>query len=401
MTLSPVLEFVIILLLIFSLYSLLAILFSEVISSVIRLRARTLRYGISRMLQDTPGADNLIAAYLANLRDSIARLYNYRFRERSLVRSFFNRPSIKYLGQDNLTTTPSYLAPRTFAHTLIDILRREFATTELKDIESTLEYDYAFDYPITIDEDDWNGFVEDYQNTDDKNTFLRSYLTHYIYRPADPFIQFDPEEAATLLLELQKTKDHQQILELLRQWQKEHRHTQFPIDKETRLHLLLLLRQANGDIHYFRKLLEKWFIETMERVQGWYKGKMLFISFLVGLSIAAFFNLNIFQMGSHLINELPIRSALLIQADNQAEFDAGLLLESNSAIMEVFSLPREFNAHVLNTILGYFISALLIAFGSAFWFDVITKWTNIRTVIPNSGAEEAKSIKYMEDEFLL
>lgn len=102
---SVVLDVVIGLVFIYLLYSLFATIIQEIIATKINLRAKTLKKGIARMLDD----DN----------DS---------KGNCLSRAFYKHPLIKYLGQDKRlckSGEPAYLTAQNFAKVLIDLLRGE------------------------------------------------------------------------------------------------------------------------------------------------------------------------------------------------------------------------------------------------------------------------------------
>lgn len=85
---------------IFLLYSLLSTVIQEFISSFLKLRAKTLVKGISRMLDD----------------DSNNTL---------LSTTFYQHPLIKYLGSGKGISKPSYISGENFAKIIIDLLRGE------------------------------------------------------------------------------------------------------------------------------------------------------------------------------------------------------------------------------------------------------------------------------------
>jgi hypothetical protein len=97
---STVLDVVIGLVFIYLLYSLLATIIQEIIATHLKLRAKVLKEGISRMLDDDH-VDN------------------------SLSEEFYNHPLIKFLGQNKSRSQPSYLTSGNFSKVLIDLLRGE------------------------------------------------------------------------------------------------------------------------------------------------------------------------------------------------------------------------------------------------------------------------------------
>jgi hypothetical protein len=95
---STVLNVVIGLVFIYLLYSLLASILQEFISTWFGLRASVLRKGISRMLDDQANANGVSTA-------------------------FYEHPLIKFLGENKLHKEPAYLTAQNFSKVLIDLLR--------------------------------------------------------------------------------------------------------------------------------------------------------------------------------------------------------------------------------------------------------------------------------------
>ncbi len=154
-----------------------------------------------------------------------------------------------------------------------------------------------------------------------------------------------------------------------------------------------------------RKNLATWFDQTMERVSGDYKRWLQIISFLVGLSLACVLNADSWTVASALWSDSALRgqmaSAALQVADTNkslpAEKRAKEFAENISALQTALRpLPigwPEFSAHpdyswsknalgYFEKILGLLFTALAIMLGAPFWFDLLSKFVQLR----NSGA---------------
>jgi len=111
---SIALDVVIGLVSIYLLYSLLLTVLSEMIASVLGLRARNLKEAISRMLND----DRVISR--------IGRILNslnvMKSADNKVINSFYNNPEIKYLGGTGLFRAPSSIKAESFSKALIDEL---------------------------------------------------------------------------------------------------------------------------------------------------------------------------------------------------------------------------------------------------------------------------------------
>lgn len=85
------------------------------------------------------------------------------------------------------------------------------------------------------------------------------------------------------------------------------RYNTLGIQQETAKHIKDLLANSNNDITQFRVQLMKWFNETQDRANGWYKDKLRYILFFGGLILAISFNVD------------TIRIAKLLAKDKKAQ----------------------------------------------------------------------------------
>lgn len=127
---SIALDVVIGLIFIYLLYSLLATVLSEIIASMLGLRARNLREAIDRMLHDEK-----ITGFFNRLWDSFRLMKNPR---NNLTNRFYQHPEIKYLGGSGLFRTPSWISAASFSKTIICVLFGQ-GTINKETIERKLE----------------------------------------------------------------------------------------------------------------------------------------------------------------------------------------------------------------------------------------------------------------------
>ncbi len=178
------------------------------------------------------------------------------------------------------------------------------------------------------------------------------------------------------------------------------------IDPETRLHLCSLLKDSGENIDEFKVELESWFKHTMARSIGWYKKKISYLTFVVGLIIAINFNVDTIYIAKELKENTAKREALMVQVEdyhrnntNQAAIDTirnGTALDStqidklsqevsknSSLINESLSLPHydNYKKNPLSAILGWILTAIAISFGAPFWFDLLNKLMQLRSSI--------------------
>jgi hypothetical protein len=111
---SIALEVVIGLVLIYLLYSLLATVLSELIATILGLRARNLKEAVDRMLNDEKESK-----FWQRLYDSLNLMKNPK---NKVVDAFYNHPEIKYLGSSGIFKMPSTFNAGSFSKTIISML---------------------------------------------------------------------------------------------------------------------------------------------------------------------------------------------------------------------------------------------------------------------------------------
>jgi hypothetical protein len=338
---SGVLNVIIGLLFIYLLYSLLATIIQEFIAIWTGLRGSILRKGIIRMLDDEGKGE-------------------------AVTQAFYNHPLIKYLGERNHKSIPSYLNARNFSKVMIDLLRGQ-------------QTDPAKEYSDTIQQALDKGIVK---------------------------------------------------------W------GDVPVAEDTLKYLRSIWVDARGDVDKFRKLLELWFDDTMERASGWYKKRTQYILFFVGLTIAVFFNVetisivkklsrnpdlaeklannaSVYLQNQEAVKKLLVPSGtdtagtlnsgeqdtlmmmiersnhLLKSADalvNNEIRDSGMLLglgwtSAEGPLKGKICIPCNFHWY---SIIGWLITALAISLGAPFWFDLLNKLMKLRTSVAAGTADEKK-----------
>jgi len=85
----------------------------------------------------------------------------------------------------------------------------------------------------------------------------------------------------------------------------------FGISNETLTHLKLLFADSKQDSYLFKKKLEDWFDETMERSTGWYKKQTQFILIIIGFSLAVSFNVDSIAISKILLKDKNAREQLV------------------------------------------------------------------------------------------
>ncbi|SEN09778.1 hypothetical protein SAMN04488505_10879 [Chitinophaga rupis] len=233
---SPVLNVVIGLTLIYLLYSLLASLLGELLSTTFNLRSLLLRVALERMLND---------GYYArrdkwrNRWSAIVNAVRWFFLfpnsdfKNSLAGRFYEHPSIKYLAKAErrspfAETRPSYLTDVYFVSTFIRML-----------IEMGMG------------------------NTDDEKIASALKLNTLHMQP------------------------------------------------RTAKNVTGIYQEAKGDTAAFKEGLRRWYNETMDRANGWYKRKMQFLLLLIGLLLSILFNVDTIRITKLLARDPDARSEMV------------------------------------------------------------------------------------------
>jgi hypothetical protein len=137
---SSILEVVIGLVFIYLLYSLLATTVKEGMATILALRAKMLKKAIGRMLDDGFNKPFTIATVFSDVLNTFRNLFRNLFffffplrvkrhLPTKLVDLFYDQPGIKYLGENVVYKSPSYISPQAFSKAVIDTLKDIGAVT--------------------------------------------------------------------------------------------------------------------------------------------------------------------------------------------------------------------------------------------------------------------------------
>jgi hypothetical protein len=175
-------------------------------------------------------------------------------------------------------------------------------------------------------------------------------------------------------------------------------------DSNLKTALLSALAGAQGDMDKFRKNVATWFDDSMERLSGAYKRHLKLISIIVGVVVAFLLNADSFRVAATLWTDPVLGAQVATTAtepanrgidstqgkiDKQKSRDA---VASTSMLRplpigwtccgDVWLLPcmwRSLQAVTLTKILGWFLTAGALSLGAPFWFDLLSKFINIRS----------------------
>jgi hypothetical protein len=176
--------------------------------------------------------------------------------------------------------------------------------------------------------------------------------------------------------------------------------------------MLALLEGSGGSFNGVRTAIEGWFNSSMDRVSGWYKRWSQKLIFALGFLLAAALNADTLYIGHRLVVDPTLRQAALAAAQAESQklpepsspdvmksFEAttkqmkqlGLPLGWEEEGEELCTRPIKWGRWLMKA-LGLLLTALAIALGAPFWFDVLNKLMVIRsTVKPKEKSPEEKS----------
>lgn len=182
------------------------------------------------------------------------------------------------------------------------------------------------------------------------------------------------------------------------------------------------LNHDNPTLENFRDEIANTFTQIMERTSGVYKRNAKGVSLMFGFLAAALLNIDSFHIISQLyknpaltqeINQVATtafekhESCLNEAKDEQAKKKCAEIAMNESKKLEGLNQPLPigwndngwFNSEqiqaqkgLLQAIIGWFITAIAIAMGAPFWFDLLGKFMNVRNTV-KSISSEIKPVK--------
>ena len=173
----------------------------------------------------------------------------------------------------------------------------------------------------------------------------------------------------------------------------------------------LLWREAKTDIDRFRKNVEGWFDDSMERVSGWYRRLTQAMLLGLGVLLAVGLNVNAVTVAQRLWTDAPLRAAVVEQVQRAERLPAGReetvedalrSVESGLKSLGALSLPIGWTDEArpstwYGAVAGWILTAIAIAMGAPFWFDLLGRVARLRstgvrppTSLPPSAEAESR-----------
>ena len=192
-------------------------------------------------------------------------------------------------------------------------------------------------------------------------------------------------------------------------------------NKEVRQALLTLVNASGNDIGEVRKNIQDWFDSSMDRVSGWYKRRVQWITLVLGLVVAVAVNADTIAIGTRLSHDVAMRDSLVAAAQEYAKDGSAQPTSQNAAQIEAcedaenspecrvaknlieirkLGLPIGWDKNDptlfpvtpggwLTKGLGWLLTAFAVTLGAPFWFDILNKFIVIRsTVRPKEKSPE-------------
>lgn len=140
-----------------------------------------------------------------------------------------------------------------------------------------------------------------------------------------------------------------------------------------------------------RATIESWYDDTMDRLSGAYKRWATSVLFVVGLAIAAGFNVSAMHAAQTLWEQPAVRQAALGAAGQAAARSGTASTAVTDSVTAVQSLPglglpvgwqQPVHWHdglwTVTEIAGWLVTALLLMLGAPFWFDLLSRMVSLR-----------------------
>jgi hypothetical protein len=167
-----------------------------------------------------------------------------------------------------------------------------------------------------------------------------------------------------------------------------------------RRQLEVLLDEAGADRDRFRRAVEGWYDDTMDRVSGWYKRRSQVVLVAIGIVVAGVANTDTVEVTTRLWKEDAVRAAIVAQASEAVEAgdseDLERRLEEHGSVVDgvrQLDLPIGWNEangqlgdldllggddSTIAWLAGVLLTGLALSFGAPFWFDALSKLARLR-----------------------
>jgi hypothetical protein len=187
------------------------------------------------------------------------------------------------------------------------------------------------------------------------------------------------------------------------------------LDEDFKRSLLQSIAEASGEVTKVRQEIQAWFDQAMERVSGTYKKKTQTIILCISVVLTGLLNADTIELARYLYENPTVRESLADRAEQiahdstyreavneirEAKQDTlhpwqnadQAIASINRNVADLKSIKAELDAtklplswknkpdNWLIKILGLLFTALAVSLGAPFWFDMLNKLVNLRSV---------------------
>ncbi len=184
-----------------------------------------------------------------------------------------------------------------------------------------------------------------------------------------------------------------------------------PADSPLGAQLQGLLAEGESSAAEFRKSVEDWFDDGMDRVSGWYKRWAQKIGIGIAIAVTIGLNVSAVRVVERLATDPAVRSAVVARAETAVKTEkpgssseagpkaAGEKVQDAYADLESLKLPFMWSGEnvpwaspqaAVLSLIGWALTIAAISLGAPFWFDALGRLARLRTTGVRPGAEPAK-----------
>ncbi len=148
--------------------------------------------------------------------------------------------------------------------------------------------------------------------------------------------------------------------------------------------ILPMLEKAQGNLEQSRKNFADWYDQSMERLSGAFKRRMMILSLTVATLITLIFGVDALDLANTLYKEPGLRAALTGAAqnaskDNTTFNDAVKQIQGAGLAIGWGNLPAAGDwVGWLKKFAGLVITIVAVSLGAPFWFDILRNLSNLR-----------------------
>jgi hypothetical protein len=172
--------------------------------------------------------------------------------------------------------------------------------------------------------------------------------------------------------------------------------------------LRTLWEEANGDTVAFRRAVESWFDDAMERVSGWYRRRVHLMMWVLAIAVAAVLNVDTIRIADHLWKDKTVREVVVARTQNPppaaTQAPSVTAVARNVDTLNELDLPIGWSAETRPSdgwdwfltgwrkAIGLLLTAAALTLGAPFWFDLLGKVARVRSagVRPATTAERGR-----------